>query len=174
MVDDACPPASCTLPQWNLRGRVLIDGIGNQYGTDTNTTGTYLHLATDQVRFYPIDAPQHYAHATGGGYFVGWGDTMQPEPILLEHVPELVFSEIMRDVDLFVGVASIGNDPTWTDGGPDVPHHQYWLDYSFGQLSESAKVRQQVLGAAAAATHDQRALPDQRALSAGARRSAQL
>ena len=28
-----------------------------------------------------------------------------------------MFSEIMRDVDLFVGVASIGNDPTWADRG---------------------------------------------------------
>ena len=35
----------------------------------------------------------------------------------LEEISPLVFSEIMRDVDLFVGVASVGNDPTWSDGG---------------------------------------------------------
>ena len=43
-------------------------------------------------------------------------------PITLEQVPPLIFSEIMRDVDLFVGVASVGNDPTWAAGGPDGRH----------------------------------------------------
>ena len=33
-------------------------------------------------------------------------------PVPLEDVPDLVFSEAMRDVDLFVGVASIALDPT--------------------------------------------------------------
>ena len=47
----------------------------------------------------------------------------------------------MRDVDLFVGVASIGNDPTWADD-----HHQaYWQDYAFGDLAETAKTRADVL-----------------------------
>ena len=32
-------------------------------------------------------------------------------------VPALVFSEAMRDVDLFVGVTTIATDPTWADGG---------------------------------------------------------
>jgi len=32
-------------------------------------------------------------------------------PLRMDRVPALVFSEIMRDVDLFVGVGSIGNDP---------------------------------------------------------------
>ena len=39
------------------------------------------------------------------------------EPIALEQMPPVLFSELMRDVDLFVGVASIGNDPTWGDRG---------------------------------------------------------
>ena len=55
-------------------------------------------MATDQVRFYREN---------------------ETEPLRLEDVPALVFSEIMRDVDLFVGVAGVGNDPTWQDGGPE-------------------------------------------------------
>ena len=51
----------------------------------------------------------------------------------------------MRDVDLFVGVASIGNDPTWNDGGPDGQFRAYWHDYSFGNLGASAKTRKEVL-----------------------------
>jgi hypothetical protein len=31
-------------------------------------------------------------------------------------------SEVMRDLDLRVGVASIGNDPPWLDGGAAAQH----------------------------------------------------
>ena len=51
----------------------------------------------------------------------------------------------MRDVDLFVGVASVGNDPTWQDGGPEGRYREYWYGYSFGELSGTAATRKQVL-----------------------------
>ena len=51
----------------------------------------------------------------------------------------------MRDVDLFVGVASVGNDPTWQDGGPEGRYRDYWHAYSFGELSGTAATRKQVL-----------------------------
>lgn len=60
-------------------------------------------------------------------------------------MPLLVLSEVLRDVDLFVGVASVGNDPTWQDGGPDGRFRAYWQDYSFGPLSETATTRKAVL-----------------------------
>lgn len=59
-------------------------------------------------------------------------------------VPPVIFSEIMRDVDLFVGVASVGNDPTWHDQG-DQRFQNYWRSYSFGELGESAKTRKAIL-----------------------------
>ncbi|NOZ41364.1 MAG: hypothetical protein GXP24_14225, partial [Planctomycetes bacterium] len=115
-------------------------------GTDTNETGTYHYLATDQVRFYAIDAEQLSAHAGGGGYGWGnWRDGAEPEPLPLDQVPALVLSEILRDVDLFVGVASVGNDPNWQDGGPEGQHRDYWHDYSFGDLSVTAKTRREIL-----------------------------
>ncbi|MEX0724765.1 MAG: hypothetical protein WD065_00765, partial [Planctomycetaceae bacterium] len=46
---------------------------------------------------------------------------------------------------LFVGVASVGNDPTWQDGGPQGRYRDYWHTYSFGELSGSATTRKQVL-----------------------------
>jgi hypothetical protein len=52
---------------------------------------------------------------------------------------------VMRDVDLFVGVASVGNDPNWADGGPEGRYRDYWTSYSFGALSQTAKTRRQVL-----------------------------
>jgi hypothetical protein len=63
----------------------------------------------------------------------------------LEEIPRLVFSEVMRDVDMFVGVASVGNDPAWSDGGPAGRYQRYWQDYSFGDLNASAKTRRDVL-----------------------------
>ena len=144
LVDDEYPPAMRLLPAWNLRAEFWIEGIGDDYGVDTNETGTFYRLTTDQVRFYPIESSQRTAHAAGGGY-----ETRGPEgsdtPAPLEDVPPLVFSEIMRDVDLFVGVASVGNDPTWSDGGPEARYREYWQDYAFGDLNENAKTRKDVL-----------------------------
>ena len=67
------------------------------------------------------------------------------EPVPLAEIPALVFSEVMRDVDLFVGVASLGNDPNWLDGGPEVRFRDYWNEFSFGNLTETAITRKQVL-----------------------------
>lgn len=145
MVDDAYTPAHRLLPQWNLRAEFWIEGAGDEYGTDTNETGVYLYLTTDQVRFYPIDAGQLYAHASGGGYHEQFNATAATEPLPLERVPPLVFSEIMRDVDLFVGVASVGNDPNWADGGPGGQYRDYWQTYSFGELSATAQTRRALL-----------------------------
>ena len=79
-------------------------------------------LSTDQVRF-----------ADSGG-----------EIMALERVPSVLFSELMRDVDLFVGVAGIANDPTWQDRGADA-YREYWTATAFGPLSEIAKTRHAVL-----------------------------
>ncbi|MPQ96860.1 DUF4132 domain-containing protein [Modestobacter sp. I12A-02628] len=62
----------------------------------------------------------------------------------LEEVPPLVFTEAMRDVDLFVGVTSIAADPTWVTRG-ERTHVDYWQQTSFGELGESAKARHEAL-----------------------------
>ncbi|MEZ6073423.1 MAG: DUF4132 domain-containing protein [Pirellulales bacterium] len=148
MVDDEYPPASRDLPEWNLRAEFWVEGVGEEYGIDTNDTGSYLYLATDQVRFYRLGAAENRAHAGGGGYEMrapGPGDENINEPLPLVETPPLVFSEIMRDVDLFVGVASVGNDPTWQDGGPEGRYRDYWSTFSFGELSASAQSRRELL-----------------------------
>jgi hypothetical protein len=142
MVDDEYPPATRELPAWGLRAEFWVEGLGDHYGTNTTEAGTYLYLATDQVRFYNIYARENYAHAGGGG-FRGLGTPTGP--LTLEEVPPLVLSEVMREVDLFVGVASVGNDPNWADGGPEGRYRDYWTSYSFGALSQTAKTRRQVL-----------------------------
>jgi hypothetical protein len=83
---------------------------------DLTQRGIFLYLSSDQVRF---------------------GRS-------LKDVPPVVFSEIMRDVDLFVGVASVMNDPTWREAGPR-DHLDYWNQWSFGALSENAKTRREAI-----------------------------
>ena len=55
-------------------------------------------------------------------------------------VPDVVFSECMRDVDLFVGVCSVAFDDTWRDRA-----QEYWGFHGFGELTEIAKSRYDVI-----------------------------
>ncbi|WP_225730002.1 MULTISPECIES: DUF4132 domain-containing protein [unclassified Nocardia] len=142
--DDSVPPPTRELPQWGLRAEYWVEGDRDDRGADTTESGSYLYLCTDQVRFYPIDAPENRANSGfRGGFSSDSGGPAAPLP--LSDVPELVFSEVLRDVDLFVGVASVGNDPTWQDGGPRGRFAGYWSDYSFGELSQTAQTRRDLL-----------------------------
>jgi hypothetical protein len=138
MADMEVAPPARRIPKHNLRAEFLTEPIGENYETDATESGAYRYLATDQVRFYPLDA---------GVYWSRYQTNLEQHfaPVPLEQIPPLVFSEIMRDVDLFVGVASVGNDPNWSDGGADNRYRDYWNSYSFGDLSESAKTRREVL-----------------------------
>ena len=120
--EDEPSPAWCDVPAWGPRAQYWIEAID-----DGNSPEPYPHLSTDQVRFYPIGA-------------VGIDD-----PLPLDDVPAVVFSETMRDIGLFVGVAGVGNDPTWFDGGPDGLHRNYWLRASVGELTETAQTRYELL-----------------------------
>ena len=87
-----------------------------------NDTGIWNYVSTDQLRFVRGE-----------------------DPVPLPEISPLVFSEVMRDVDLFVGVASVGNDPLWRDNGGLAQYRNYWESYSFGELSEVAKNRRLAL-----------------------------
>ena len=91
----------------------------------TEQSGVAELCATDQVRF-----EQRVGRV--------W------QAALLVDVPAPVMSEALRDVDLFVAVASIGADPRWTDRG-DARHADYWQEFSFGTLPESAAARRATL-----------------------------
>ena len=82
----------------------------------------FQHLSTDQVRFA----------------------TLAGEPIPLDQVDPVLFSELMRDADLFVGVAGIASDPAWPNRAGD-PFGGYWSRAAFGELTESGKTRHAVL-----------------------------
>ncbi|MFD4634285.1 DUF4132 domain-containing protein [Streptomyces sp. NPDC058284] len=139
-VDDEYPPAVRELPHWGLRAEYWVEGVGGErWEEELTDAGSYLRIRTDQVRFYPIDAPQNTAHAAGGEYRMRLYDGREPVDALpLDEIPALVLSEVLRDVDLFVGVASVGNDPIWQDGGPQGRFREYWTSYSGGSSVEGA------------------------------------
>jgi hypothetical protein len=56
-------------------------------------------------------------------------DATNDDRLARADVPLLVFTEAMRDVDLFVGVTSIGADPQWLDRGEDRRFETYWIGY---------------------------------------------
>ncbi len=125
--------ASLELPQFDLRAEYWA----NQAGDEFSHMGGPRYLSTDQLRFYATSETAARAYKHRG---------LTTEPLELAHVPILAFSEVMRDCDLFVGISSVGADPTWRDAGSADPRYQrYWHDFSFGDLTESAKTRKAVL-----------------------------
>jgi hypothetical protein len=112
--------ATLELPAHGLQAQFWVSPVNADNAW--NDTGIWNYVSTDQVRF-----------VTGHG------------AVPLPEVPPLVFSEVMRDTDLFVGVASVGNDPQWRDNGGLAQYRAYWESYSFGELGEVAKSRKLAL-----------------------------
>jgi hypothetical protein len=115
--DDTMP--TIDLPRWELRVEFWLAGGEVDEGI---AAAVARNVFTDQVRFYRAG---------------------EEAPMPLAEVPPLMFSEVMRDVDLFVGVTSIGNDPNWHEGGGRAA--AYWRQYSFGDLNQTAQTRREVL-----------------------------
>jgi hypothetical protein len=108
------------LPAFNITAEFAVEIISEDDRTDAWIP---LYLSSDQVRF----------------------SSPEQNPLPIEQVPPLVFSEIMRDVDLFVSVTSVANDPTWADGGPEGRFGGYWREHAFGELGQTAKVRKELI-----------------------------
>lgn len=109
-----------SLPKHGLSIEYQVEVVDDGGTTDA---GIALYLATDQVRFF--DA--------------------RHQSVELDEVPPIVFSEALRDVDLFVAVTSVANDPGWTDGGPEGRNAGYWHKWAFGDLGQSAQTRRELI-----------------------------
>jgi len=89
------------LPLWNMHAEFYVDlpsdrdnslrqsALGEQSGAGIN-----IFVGSDQVRFY-----------------------RDRKEIEVGDVPAIVYSEVMRDVDLFTSVCAVGDDETWSDQG---------------------------------------------------------
>jgi hypothetical protein len=113
--------ARWTSPDGRWRARFFFDLL-DTVGREPLTTAL---CTTDQVRF-----DQRLRGA--------W------RPAELTAIPPLVFSEAMRDVDAFLSASSIAADTTWVDRGEN-RYVAYWQRTSFGELTQRASTRRQVL-----------------------------
>ena len=101
MFDGANVPTK-KLDAWNMRAEFYVDIPSDRDGSllesalgEQSGSGINLFIVSDQVRFY-----------------------REGREVAVDEVPAVVlYSEVMRDVDLFTAVAGIGRDETWTDQG---------------------------------------------------------
>lgn len=117
---------------------------GSWDGGSENSAYKYIPAYKMNIEFVAEGAENYNMSDTGIYQCVGTSQVIfsKNSPVNLEKIKPLLFSEVMRDVDLFVGVCSIANDPEWQNRAIE-----YWNDNSFGELSVSAKTRYEVLDA---------------------------
>jgi len=126
------------------RGWKQTRGGGWDGGCETEAVKDINHFQLT-VLFDTEGLSQHGITNTGiyscvGTKRVTFKDQKSHELISLDEVNNIVFSEIMRDIDLFVSVTNVSNDPEW-----DNDEASYWYQQGFGELSPVAKTRKQVL-----------------------------
>ncbi|MGA3203499.1 MAG: DUF4132 domain-containing protein [Bryobacteraceae bacterium] len=140
---------SLDLTQYNLQARFDVESPEPEDGGDESTAhGIYLAISTGRVEFVRLEAPQPEKGETGPfglPFPKKYRGLRRRAALRLEEVPPLVFSEVMRDCDLFVGVTSIGMDPAWNRDHQDDPHRLYWEHFAFGDLTAASEHRRVVL-----------------------------
>jgi Domain of unknown function (DUF4132) len=89
------------LPSWNMHVEFYVDLPSDRKPSlresalgEQSQSGINLFLGSDQVRFY-----------------------RDRKEIALDEVPAIVYSEVMRDIDLFTSVSAVGPDESWFDQG---------------------------------------------------------
>jgi Domain of unknown function (DUF4132) len=89
------------LDHWNMHAEFYVDlppdraaAFRRSSLAEQSGAGINVFIGSDQVRFY-----------------------RDRREIPLDEVPAIVYSEIMRDVDLFTSVCAVGDDATWSDQG---------------------------------------------------------
>ena len=113
------------LPRWGLQAELEVEAV--EHKRDDNYIFNY--LLTGELRFYTTDAAEF----------------VDRTPLRLEQVPPLVFSEVLRDVDLLVGSCTVATDPAWTEVGLRADWRDYWNRTAWGALAPVAQTRRQVL-----------------------------
>jgi hypothetical protein len=89
------------LAPWNMHAEFYVDLpsdrkplLSESALADQSDFGINLFLGSDQVRFY-----------------------RDLREIEIADVPAIVYSEVMRDVDLFTSISAVGSDESWSDQG---------------------------------------------------------
>lgn len=115
--------ASLRLPFYDLKAEFFIPQVQSGFPVAV-ASGVLSYVSTDAIRF--LDLRTEAARN-------------------LVDIPPIIFSEVMRDCELFVGVAGIASDETWHDRGGHPVFVNYWEMASVAELSEREKMRKVVL-----------------------------
>jgi hypothetical protein len=107
------------IPAHNLQAELAVDFPPNE--AEATASAIYLLISTGSLHFLNSDR--------------------QVQP--LETIPQRIFTEVLRDVDLFISVTSIASDPNWPN--QNHTHLDYWQRHGFGDLSTAAENRKTIL-----------------------------
>jgi len=136
------------LPRYKMRVEFDVDFPADE--TEISGHAIYLAIRTGPVRFMPLGPKPGKFEFRGLATMPRTMEEFQramPQPLALETIPAIVFSEVMRDCDLFVGITSIGADPNWLFDHPGDQHGDYWREFAYGDLSASAENRREIVAA---------------------------
>ena len=140
-------PTHIKLPALGMAAEFWTERAGGD-DAEVSDSLAYLFIGTDRVRFRRLVDTGDWRRDGGRGLALG------AEAVPLREVPPVAFSEVMRDVDLMVGVSSIGHDPAWLDGGGDAQHPSqwrrgqaadYWRGFNAAELTGSGEARRAFL-----------------------------
>jgi hypothetical protein len=123
--------AILSLPYWKCRAAFEVKADESGRKVDASYTAGYEELLTGELSFHSE----------------GEGEAGKAAELLLQQVPPLVLSEVMRDLDLFVSVTNIARDSkeNYEEEEREEPLIRYMRRYGFGELSSSAHERKQFL-----------------------------
>ncbi len=111
------------LRDWNLRAEIWLNTI--EKPANQQNSFKYEYVSTDQLRFYQGNSDEN--------------------PLPLTQIPDIIFSEVMRDIDLLINQSSIGNNPEWQDDAGEPIFQRYWQDFNFGALTLTGLNRKKLL-----------------------------
>lgn len=120
---DSANTPTLSLPEVEMTAEFEVDASKDNHLSEYQV---FVNVVTDRVRLFR---------------------NREEGAVVLKSVSRRLFSEVMRDVDLFVSVCGLARDPDWVDPGPDDPHFEYWKRERERGLSTAGETRARTIAA---------------------------
>ncbi|PCJ98189.1 MAG: hypothetical protein COA45_08555 [Zetaproteobacteria bacterium] len=111
------------MDKWNITAELAVDREDHPL----TESMIYKYITTDRLRFFKGKERL----------------SLDEETLPLESIPQIVLSEVMRDIDLFISVCSIGNDPNWRSDNSKL--NKYWETFFYKTINVPTLTRQEIL-----------------------------
>jgi hypothetical protein len=132
--------ALCRERGWSYALQGAFDGANDPTIELEGGFRAWIEARTSEVRGAPQSASGIDLEVTTGALHLHG-----PGAVRLADVPPRLFSEVLRDVDLFVGVCSLGTDPDWVAQQQGLGGALGWREMLDADLSETALTRRATL-----------------------------